>query len=47
MVKLTIQRKKTTKNTRYRNNKKFNLLVKVPEFFLRHPILVLVYKQEL
>jgi hypothetical protein len=41
MVKLIIQKKKT----RYRNNKKFSLLVKVLELFLRHPIIILVYKQ--
>jgi hypothetical protein len=32
---------------RYRNNKKFTLLVKVLELFLRCPIMVLAYKQEL
>jgi hypothetical protein len=29
------------KNTRFRNNRKFSLLLKVLEFFLRCPILVL------
>jgi hypothetical protein len=36
-----------TKNTRFRNNKNFSLLVKVLELFLRYPILVLAFKQEL
>jgi hypothetical protein len=44
MVKLIIQKKK---NTRYRTNKKFSLLVKVLELFLSCPILLLRYKQEL
>jgi hypothetical protein len=42
MVKLLIQKRKT----RFRNNKKFSLLVKVLELFLRCPILVLAYKQK-
>jgi hypothetical protein len=53
MVKLIIQKTHThthikhNKNTRYRNNKKFSLLVKILELFLKHPILTLVYKWEL
>jgi hypothetical protein len=52
LVNLTIQKKKhkkrnRTKNTRYKNNKKFSFFVTVLELFLRCPILVLVYKQEL
>jgi hypothetical protein len=35
------------KNTRFMNNKKFSLLVKVLELFFRHPILVLEYKEKL
>jgi hypothetical protein len=45
MVKLIIQKKKH--NIRFRNNKKFSLLVKVLVLFFRHPILVLVYRWEL
>jgi hypothetical protein len=48
MVKLIIleKKKKTNKikNTRFRNYKKFSLLMKVLELFLRCPILVLAYK---
>jgi hypothetical protein len=43
MMKLIIQKKKN----RYRNNKKFSLLVKVLELLLWCPIMVLEYKQEL
>jgi hypothetical protein len=45
MVKLIIQ--KTKQNIRYRNNKKLSILVKLLELFLRHLILVVVYKLEL
>jgi hypothetical protein len=44
---ITQKRKKEKKNTRYRNNKKFSLFLKVLKLFLRGPILVLAYKQEL
>jgi hypothetical protein len=49
MVKLIIQGKKriSIKNTRFRSHKKFSLLVKVLELFLRCPILVLAYKWNL
>jgi hypothetical protein len=36
--------KPTTKNTMYKDNKMFSLLVKDLELFLRYPILILVYK---
>jgi hypothetical protein len=45
MVKLIIQGEK--KPTKFRNHKKFSLLVKVLDLFLRCAILVLVYKQKL
>jgi hypothetical protein len=47
MLKLTKEKKKHNKNTRFRNNKKFSLFIKVLELFLRHPILVLSYKWKL
>jgi hypothetical protein len=48
MVQLKIQeKKKHIRNTMFRNHKKFSLLVKVLELFLRCPILVLVYKWKL
>jgi hypothetical protein len=42
VVKLIIQKKnkEKLKNTRFRNNKKFSLLVNVLELLLRHPTLV-------
>jgi hypothetical protein len=52
LVKSIIQKKKTrkkrntTKNTRYRNNKKFSFLLKVPAVFLRNLIRILAYKWE-
>jgi hypothetical protein len=48
MMKLIIQKKyQQQKSTRYRNNKKFSLLIKFLELFLRCAILVLAYKKEL
>jgi hypothetical protein len=47
MVKLIIPggtKKETIKNTMFRNHKKFCLLIKVLELFLRCPILIFVYK---
>jgi hypothetical protein len=41
------KKKETIKNTRFRNHRKFSLLVKVLELFLTCPILVLAYKQKL
>jgi hypothetical protein len=49
MKKLIIQeiKRNTRKNTRFRNHKKFSLLVKVLDLFHRCPILVLAYTQKL
>jgi hypothetical protein len=46
-MKIKIIKRNTIENTRFRNFRKFNLLVKVLKFLLRCPILVLVYKQKL
>jgi hypothetical protein len=47
IIKVKLKKKKPNKITRFRNHRKFSLLVKVLKFFLRCPVLVLAYRWKL